>query len=105
MAARLGALWLGSNAVPDDNAATRPVHAMTLAAILTEHGHMTPAAELMPTQAPDRQARQAGRTLSRLMADPDRGSTPQRAPETAGRGHERLIRSALSAERGHQPHL
>jgi len=45
MAARLGPLWFGDRVEPDEDAATQPVHAATLASTLIERGGMTFMAE------------------------------------------------------------
>jgi len=41
MAGKLGPLWFGDLVVPDEDAASQPIHAATLARTLTQHGYLT----------------------------------------------------------------
>jgi hypothetical protein len=43
MAERLGDLWFGNPAAPDEDAATQPAHAATLSATLARRGHLPTA--------------------------------------------------------------
>jgi hypothetical protein len=45
MADRLGPLWFGDPAGPDEDTATQPAHAAALTDTLTSHGHLTPVTD------------------------------------------------------------
>jgi hypothetical protein len=68
MARKLGPLWFGSPTTPDEDAASRRVHATTLASTLARHGYLTADALRAPEpSAPGDliKARAARRTLIR----------------------------------------
>jgi hypothetical protein len=53
MASRLGGMWFGNHAEPDEDAAIQPVHAAALTRTLTEHGHMGTRSEPAARRTPE----------------------------------------------------
>jgi conjugative relaxase-like TrwC/TraI family protein len=54
MSVRLGPLWLGNPAGPDENAATQPAHTATLTSALAKRGHLTAIAPAASPQITDK---------------------------------------------------
>jgi hypothetical protein len=79
MASKLGPLWFGHPAEPDEDAATQPVHAAALTSTLSAHSHMTPAPE------PARREPAAHEPVEAAFARRRPGHRPIAARQTAGR--------------------
>lgn len=106
MAKRLGPLWFGNPTTPDEDAASRPVHATTLASTLVRHGYLTADALLAPEPSVSSdliKARGARRTLIR---DGHRGGNSVPAQSGSTGASLQVPRSQDAAARqGPQPRV
>jgi conjugative relaxase-like TrwC/TraI family protein len=90
MATKLGMMWFGDRAEPDEDATTRPVHAVTLIDTLAAHGHMTSVAESARRQPAIREPVEA--ELARRGPKSGPSTASRRAP---GQGREVAVTPAV----------